>query len=471
MYAALLLSFASCRTYNMLDGKSRPVYFTPDASVFSDTDFHNPAIVYSDLLNIRGNLITEVALKKGETSAAIIRQPTLFNGFDNFLVYPGEHILIKKGKYNEYTFIKINGSRRRNNELSFFKTFSQIEHYPIPPTINNASLDTILILEKEQKSKIAESEVENKRLFDSLTKAYNVSEKFKKITVDYLENRYRLSLFGLYKQYKDTLQAHGLYRGKCAELTSVFSNTSDNPTITDNFITLNEIADAVLPVKIHRVSNKDNFTSCFDFIENHFTGLQRNYLLSQLMYLMYTKRIDVSNYLAKYNTICTDKSYKELVYNVKLQQEKNDVKSIAYGTNTLITVNGKEIISLENLISKHKGKLIIFDFWATWCAPCREEMPYFKKLIQKYPEDKVVFLSISVERETQVWQKFVMADNFKINNNYLMVDQAKSLFINQYEINSIPRYIVIDQKGKIIDTDCPKPSDLKLEELINKNLK
>ncbi len=92
----LLLIVTSCRTYNMLDGKSRPVYLTPDSFVFNDSDYTQQKVYYQDLLNIRGNFVNLVDLKEGKTSFAIIHQPTFFNIYGQFLVYPGERITIKK---------------------------------------------------------------------------------------------------------------------------------------------------------------------------------------------------------------------------------------------------------------------------------------------------------------------------------------------------------------------------------------
>ncbi len=78
IYAMWFLSFTSCRTYHMLEGKSRPVYFTPDSSVFNDSDFNDVTIAYQDLQDLRGNFINVIELKQGEISVAIIPQPTFF---------------------------------------------------------------------------------------------------------------------------------------------------------------------------------------------------------------------------------------------------------------------------------------------------------------------------------------------------------------------------------------------------------
>lgn len=470
IYFSLLLSFISCRTYRMLDGKSRPVYFTPDVSVFSDSDFYDPNIAYTDLHNLGGNSLNTMELKKGKTSVAIIHQPTFFLAHDNFLVYPGEHIIIKKGVRYDFTFTKKHGSKRRNRELSFFKTYSDNVRYPVIPGLHNYSLDTILILEKKVKSEIPQFALKSKQLFDSLAKACRVSIKFKKIAGDYLGSAFNGSLYMLYRQYKDTLEAHNLYQDKCKQLIPVFNNITQKSKFEGVQINFNELANVVLPYKIWKITKEVEFQSCFDSVKNNFSALAGDYLLSQLMYRAYTKRIPVSSeYMAQYETICSDKTYKKLIYNLKSQQERNDYKTTVVGNNSLLSVDGKTIASLENILTKHKGKLIIIDFWATWCAPCREEMPNLRKLVREYPEDKVVFLRISIEREIQTWQKYVIA-NAEVKNNYLLTNLENSSFAKKFGINSIPRYMIVDKEGQIINADAPRPSDQKLKALLNKYL-
>ena len=454
----------------MLDGKSRPVYFTPDVSVFNDSDFYDQQIAYSDLQNLQGNTVILVELKKGKTSVAIIHQPTFFLAHDNFLVYPGEHIIIKKGVRYDFTFVKKHGSKRRNRELHFFKIFAEKVQYPIIPSLYNYSLGSILNLERKLKGEIPRLAVQSHKLFDSLSKVSRVSRKFKKIAGDYLEKRFDTYLYMLYRQYKDTLEAHGLYRDKCKQLIPAFNDITEKSKFDGIQINFNELSNVVLPYKIWKITKEVEFRSCFDSVENNFTALAKDYLLSQLMYRVYTKGIPISHeYLAKYETACSDKIYKKIIYNIKSQQERSDNNTTGVGNNSLLSVDGKEISSLESTLNKHKGKLILIDLWATWCSPCREEMPFLRKLIQEYPEDKVVFLSISIEREIQTWQKYVIA-NTEVKNNYLVVNKDKSTFIKQYNINSIPRYMIIDKEGQIINANAPRPSDPKLTALLNKYL-
>lgn len=458
----------------MLDGKSRPVYVTPDTTVFNDSDNYKPEIYYLDLLNLRGNFLNVVAFKKGMTNMAIIREPTFFLANDIVLIFPGEHIFVKKEEgqyYNNFTFSKVAGSKRRNKEFAFFKTYHKIIPSPFKPRVSNYSLDTIIELEKQLIKEIPKITATSRLIFDSLAKAYGVSKRFKKIARNYLENEYAASLFSLYKSYKDTLAVHDLYKKKCRELIPVFNRITERSKFVITSLAFNEMADIVLPYKIWKIQDEAEFRSCFDSVENNFTDLAKDYLLSQLMCRAYTRRIQVSSgYIEKYKTICSDKAYKKIVNNLISQQQQNDTRANLISNNSLLSVNGKKVISLENILDKYKGKLILVDFWTTWCAPCREEIPYWKKLIQEYPEDKIVFFSVSIDRDMQNWQKYVLANNTETNNHFLLINDKKSSFVKQYSINTIPRYILIGKQGEIINADAPSPSNPNLKELLDKYL-
>lgn len=468
--ATLVIIISSCKSYKMIEGKSKPVYFLPDNSVFINQE-PNPTIAYTDLYKIRGYFGNGVTLQKGKTATAIIQQPTFFFVFDDFLVYPGEHLIIKKGEMNDYVFLKERGNKRRNRELAFFKDFHKIEHYPFIPKLYNATLDSILTFEKQLKIDIPSLIISNRKSFDSLLTNCKVSRKFKRLSKYYLNNKYAAHMFFLYSTYKDTLEAHGLFKEKCNELVPLFNNITEKSEFENTFTVFNELVRIVLPYTIWKINVETEFQTCFDSVLGRFTGVARDNLLSQLMYYAYKKRIPVSNeYLNKYKIYCKEETYKKLVGNVISQQQRIDSISDLTSGNSLLALDGMKISSMEDVLKKHKGKLILIDFWASWCAPCMKEIPYLSTLQKELPGDSIAFLSISMDSEIQPWQKSVVAGNVNIVNSYLLVNASQSAFVKAYNIQTIPRFILIGKNGKIINPDAPKPSDPKLKSLLNKLL-
>lgn len=106
----------------------------------------------------------------------------------------------------------------------------------------------------------------------------------------------------------------------------------------------------------------------------------------------------------------------------------------------------------EGSLTNYLGKLIIIDVWATWCCSCIEKMPKFIALQQKYQNYKdISFLTISIDQEKkrELWKKNIDAHQMKTLDNFI-APENKSSFCKNYHISGIPRYIVIDKKGKII---------------------
>lgn len=111
--------------------------------------------------------------------------------------------------------------------------------------------------------------------------------------------------------------------------------------------------------------------------------------------------------------------------------------------------------SLDDL----KGKLVYIDIWATWCGPCKKEIPYLEKIIKKYENKEIEFVSISVDspNDYEKWKKMIAEKN--LNGIQLFADNSfKSDFIKFYNVNLIPRYILIDKNGRIITSKAPRPS-------------
>lgn len=108
-------------------------------------------------------------------------------------------------------------------------------------------------------------------------------------------------------------------------------------------------------------------------------------------------------------------------------------------------------------LSDFKGKVLYIDVWATWCGPCKREIPSLKQLEAEYHGQNIQFISISTDQDQKAWENFLPKNDMSglQLHQSLNFDESVSKL---YMVNSIPRFLLIDTKGNIISCDAPRPS-------------
>jgi len=102
-------------------------------------------------------------------------------------------------------------------------------------------------------------------------------------------------------------------------------------------------------------------------------------------------------------------------------------------------------------LSDFKGKVVVLDFWGSWCGPCRMELPYFQQMYDKYKDKGVVFVGINWEQEKTRAAHLETAKNFVQSNNYsfpVVFDHDRSA-VQSYAISAFPTVFMIDKSGRV----------------------
>jgi thiol-disulfide isomerase/thioredoxin len=122
------------------------------------------------------------------------------------------------------------------------------------------------------------------------------------------------------------------------------------------------------------------------------------------------------------------------------------------------------------ILEKHKGKVLFIDCWATWCSPCRGEMPYSKKLIEKFAGQNIEFIFLCIDSEYDKWKASL--DEFQIGGTHYFLNPSESSALKKIlNISGIPHYIVINKEGIIAKEGFEiRPSNPNVEEEIKKLL-
>ena len=127
---------------------------------------------------------------------------------------------------------------------------------------------------------------------------------------------------------------------------------------------------------------------------------------------------------------------------------------------TLTDLDGNQV-SLSDL----RGKVVFLNFWATWCPPCRAEMPDIEAVYQKYKDQDVVILGIDIQESESRVRQFVEVDN---DYNWTFLLDGTGVVSNAYEVTSIPYSFFIDTTGVIKATQIGAMSMSRMESLLAK---
>lgn len=116
-------------------------------------------------------------------------------------------------------------------------------------------------------------------------------------------------------------------------------------------------------------------------------------------------------------------------------------------------------LSLSQIFSKYKGKVLYVDLWASWCGPCRGEMPNAKELQQKLAGKDVIFLYLGYQDREESW--LVARKDLQIEGeHYLLTPKQIKEAGDLFEVNGIPHYVIIDKKGRVLSKNAERPSDV-----------
>ena len=138
------------------------------------------------------------------------------------------------------------------------------------------------------------------------------------------------------------------------------------------------------------------------------------------------------------------KAYDAYVKEREERLAKLEVPNINEGANSALGFKLTKLDGSKLDLATLRGKVVVFNFWATWCGPCLTEMPMFEKTIAKFKEDKdVVFLAVTTDEDRELVAPFLKQHKFNLPVAY--ADYLNDFF----SVSSIPTTIILDRKGEV----------------------
>jgi len=162
----------------------------------------------------------------------------------------------------------------------------------------------------------------------------------------------------------------------------------------------------------------------------------------------------------------TSPFYKDLDNTIaQYESNKNKMNSISPGNQAPdIVLNDPQ--GKSHSLSSLKGHVVLIDFWASWCRPCRAENPNVVRLYKKYHGDGFEIFSVSLDKTKDRWEKAIADDGLLWQNHVSDLMGWKSAGAQLYNVTGIPFTVLVDEEGKIITTNLRGPSlEAKLKEI------
>jgi len=477
---AYLLVFSSCSTppenVSTTNEKPRPVVL-----IFNK----NPDSESIDVSGLKYSMYSPLKYFDEKNYLEVFQYPRYTSTNDTITMTVGEEIFIyHKYKFQPYNIYAKEGDtieisstndvltfRTRNREVSYYE--NNFDSYFYSKIADSVKMDFFFYREVYSKRKnirnynlLFTKDINNvlslfdykKFIIDSLVKANAMSSYMAKMHLANLEHERNLfrrqcasdkkgcdslprieyndsSLvfgayrFSLYKQIEQDVKVFVMSNGVYIDAREAFNRVYGNAAITP------ETKKFLLTHYIKKIF--EAFPSDFpQFVAEYKKVVADTVLLGNIA--------RAEAYLAKSNE--TDST-------LNLQSSRNEKKT------------------LDEVVNGHKGSVIYVDFWASWCAPCRESMPYAKELRGEYNSSKIAFVYLALNDKEKTWKNAIATLGLDSGcENYLITNPVTSEFIKSHNVESIPRYMIFDKKGKLVHSNAPGPEGKEIRALLNKYL-
>lgn len=243
------------------------------------------------------------------------------------------------------------------------------------------------------------------------------------------------------------------------------------------FISLYQmILDQLVPLDTQQYYKEiwqEDFAQAAAYAPRYYSEVENGYARDLLIANYYYRFLDSKYYEEIKDFMDTSlivDDYARAMITEKFNYEKDLFENMAFAEGSKF----REITEIEDffdtMIKNYPDKVIYVDFWATWCSPCMNEMPYAKKMKEQFEGKDVVFVYLANRCEEGAW-KATIAERKMEGEHYLLTEEQYERLASDFEIRGIPRYIMVDRQGKVVEQNAPRPSSgEELIELINVHL-
>jgi thiol-disulfide isomerase/thioredoxin len=305
--------------------------------------------------------------------------------------------------------------------------------------VSNKNIDSVLFYRKEF------STFKMSRL-----NKYRSTHKMSDIYNNWLSSQYS------YEPFERTSVENISYQDSLddATISKIMEKGFNDEYAALNTTEYNDLIDFYVSSKIKKIGGNLTLNDRFNFVaeNNILTGSTREVYLSRFMAWLIKAPDSI------YTPLFT--KYDKIVHNEKMKQSvisrRNDYVNPTASSS--IGVDSSRANSIADIFKKYKGKVVYVDFWASWCVPCRAEMPNAANLKEKLKGKNIVFLYFGYNDKEKAWIK--ARNQLSIEGEHYLLDEKMIKEADElFGINGIPHYAIIDKEGRVISKRADRPSD------------
>jgi thiol-disulfide isomerase/thioredoxin len=418
--------------------KNRPIFYT-DPNTFDNVYIEPKNINESDTIKISTNIPISVNHKYH------------FYYDSSYLLHPGDTVIFDY--YDDAPKVTFVNKKGLNNDYNFEANYNLSN-----PVYKG---DVEFFYENNKKFRTDEDIKKYKKVLE-----YNIDNKISKLDSLYFSKTFS-------SKYYYFVNKGLLYKKKI-----IFSNydlqevdlQNDTLLLVQSYRHyLNRALYKHFEIKFSKT--KPDYLALFDSIKvsQLFSDKIKDYLLYnnfKNIIKNYNQR-EIKNYFEDFKNVVVDTTFVRKIsedYFLEFLDLKAETENV-----NLISLS-KERKTLDEIIKDYKGKIVYVDFWASWCAPCIKEMPASKEIIKEFGDQNVVVLYISIDNNFDDWESALKKLNMiYYKHSMLAINYPNATFFNNLNLQSIPRYLIFDEKGSLLHKNAPSPSSDEIEKIL-KNL-
>ena len=219
--------------------------------------------------------------------------------------------------------------------------------------------------------------------------------------------------------------------------------------------------------KAHELSEKDSIAYDMAFLKTA-SAIENETIKNTLLFDYANYNISYSKDIDAFYNVFTKNSTNEKNNSI-ITEMYDKLMGLAVGRPSPKFVGYENYAGGKTSLDDLKGKYVYIDVWATWCGPCKQQIPFLKEVEKKYHGKNIQFVSISIDKASDHEKWKAMVNEKELGGIQLFADNDwNSAFVKEYQIQGIPRFLLIDAEGNIVDSNAPRPSSPKLIELFTK---